>query len=140
MMWNGHCLKSWSSTQPTTAISVAEAEYYALVEGATRPIAMQSMLKEMGQVVNIEVQTDSSSAKSFASRKSLGKMRRIWGRIQAGHSGQKQIKAGHSGQGGGKDQDPEEIRKNRGQKKIVRGRHRVRKRGLFFALIWRRGR
>jgi hypothetical protein len=77
IMWNGHCLKSWSSTQPIQALSVAEAEYYALVEGATRGIGMQSMLSEMGHKVRIELQTDSSSAKSFASRKGLGKMRHL---------------------------------------------------------------
>ena len=37
IMLGKHCLKTWPSTQPTLALSVAEAEYYAIVEGAPMP-------------------------------------------------------------------------------------------------------
>jgi hypothetical protein len=78
VMLGKHCLRTWSSTQPVLALSVAEAEYYSIVEGATRCIGLQTMLKEMGVEVGILViSTDSSSAKSFASRRGLGKMRHI---------------------------------------------------------------
>ena len=57
---------------------LAEAEYYAMTEGSTRCLGLQTMLKEMGVEVGIVViSTDSSSAKSFASRRGLGKMRHI---------------------------------------------------------------
>ena len=56
---------------------IAEAEYYALVEGATRSLGLQSMMRELGLRKDIFLQTDSSAAKSFASQRGLGRMRRI---------------------------------------------------------------
>ena len=71
----GHTLRTWATTQPTVAMSSAEAEYYAMVEGATRGIGLRTMLSEMGVEVNVVViSTDSSSAKSFASQRGLKKM------------------------------------------------------------------
>ena len=32
-MMGGHCLKTWSSTQGAVALSSAEAEFYAMVDG-----------------------------------------------------------------------------------------------------------
>ena len=77
MIIGKHLLRSWSSTQPSIAMSSAEAEYYALVEGATRSLGLQSMMRELGLRKNIFVQTDSSAAKSFASQRGLGRMRHI---------------------------------------------------------------
>ena len=75
-----HCLKTWSNTQDAIAFSSCEAEYYALVEGATRALGLQSAAKELGvKVDDVEVQmnTDSSAAKSFASRRGSGRVRHI---------------------------------------------------------------
>ena len=77
-MLGQHCLRTWSSTQPAHALSVAAAEYYALAEGSTRCLGLQTMLKELGVEAGVVViSTDSSSAKSFASRRGLGRMRHI---------------------------------------------------------------
>ena len=35
----GHALGTWSATQPTVAMLSAEAEFYAMVEGATVALA-----------------------------------------------------------------------------------------------------
>ena len=77
MMIGRHLLRTRSSTQPSIAMSSAEAEYYALVEGATRSLGLQSMMRELGLKKNISLQTDSSAAKSFASQRGLGRMRHI---------------------------------------------------------------
>ena len=78
IMLGKHCLRTWSTTQPVHALSVAEAEYYAIIEGATRCLGLQTMLKEMGVEVGVlVVNTDSASAKSYASKRGLGKMRHI---------------------------------------------------------------
>ena len=66
------------------ALSSAEAEYYAMIDGVIRAIAIQAMCEEIGiQGVSgpISLRTDSSSAKSFASRRGLGKARHIQTRI-----------------------------------------------------------
>jgi hypothetical protein len=74
-----HCLKTWSSTQAPIALSSAEAEYYAMVEAATRCLGLRSMLSELGigVVGAIELHSDSSAARSFASRKGVGRMRHL---------------------------------------------------------------
>ena len=58
-------------------MSSAEAEYYALVEGAVRALGLQSMMRELGIEVDVVLATDSSAAKSFSSQRGLGRMRHI---------------------------------------------------------------
>ena len=43
-----HCLKAWCSTQGALALSSAEAEYYAMVEGVLRARGIQNVGKEIG--------------------------------------------------------------------------------------------
>ena len=71
-MIGGHCIKAWSHTQGPIALSSAEAEYYAMVEGAARAKGLQTLAKEIGLLGMdgpITLNTDSSAAKSFASRR-----------------------------------------------------------------------
>ena len=80
IMLGPHCLKTWSATQGAPALSSCEAEYYAAVEGATRALGMQTAAKEWGISAGdlvIEAATDSSGAKSFASRRGSGRVRHI---------------------------------------------------------------
>ena len=80
LMLGGHCLKTWSITQSSPALSSCEAEYYAVVDGASRALGMQTAAKELGVEVKdlvVEMATDSSGAKSFASRRGSGGIRHI---------------------------------------------------------------
>ena len=72
-----HPLRTWSSTRKVVATSSAEAELYSAVEGASRGLGLQSMLREMGVDASLELSTDSSSAKVFASTRGLGRMRHL---------------------------------------------------------------
>jgi hypothetical protein len=75
-----HCLKSWSVTQGPIALSSAEAEYYAMVDGVIKAMGVQTMCDEvgvMGMKGPIVLHTDSSAAKSFASRRGLGRARHV---------------------------------------------------------------
>ena len=79
-MIGGHCIKTWSATQQAYALSSAEAELYAMVEAVTRAKGLVNLAKELGfkgmsNVVRIG--TDSSAAKSFVSRRGLGRMRHL---------------------------------------------------------------
>ena len=79
-MIGNHCIKTWSSSQGAVALSSAEAEFYAMIEGATRAKGLTSLAKELGFANLIEVikmNTDSSAAKSFVNRRGLGKMKHI---------------------------------------------------------------
>jgi hypothetical protein len=94
IMLGEHCVKTWSSTQAPIALSSAEAEYYSMVEGATRAVGLASMLRELGVVVvgPIVLHSDASAARSFASRRGVGKMRHLEVRhlwLQAEVSGQR---------------------------------------------------
>lgn len=75
-----HCVKTWSTTQSSPALSSCEAEYYALVDGASRALGVQAAAKELGIGVEdlvLEAATDSSAAKSYASRRGAGRIRHI---------------------------------------------------------------
>jgi hypothetical protein len=77
VMLGRHCLKTWCLTQTAVALSSAEAEYYAMVEGATRGIGIKTMLEELGVCVKIVLATDSSAAKSLGSRRGTGRIRHL---------------------------------------------------------------
>ena len=75
-----HCIKTWCATQGAFALSSAEAELYAMVEGTTRAKGLLSLAKELGFISlgrGILLGTDSSAAKRFVCRRGLGKMRHL---------------------------------------------------------------
>jgi len=72
-----HCVKTWSSTQSTIALSSGEAEFYALIEGASRSLGIQSLMDDMGFDTNIILKSDSSSGRSISLRKGCGKVRHL---------------------------------------------------------------
>ena len=79
-MVGDHLIKSWSVSQGAYALSSAEAELYAMVEAVTRVKGLMTLAYEVGfrglsNVVHLG--TDSSAAKSFVSRRGLGKMRHL---------------------------------------------------------------
>eukprot|EP00973_Karenia_brevis_P037203 5129251-Karenia_brevis.AAC.1 len=79
-MLGSHCIKTWSASQGAHALSSAEAELYAMVEGVTRAKGLLSLAKEVGfgELSNeIKLGTDSRAAKSFVCRRGLGKMRHV---------------------------------------------------------------
>ena len=79
-MWGEHCWKTWSATQGAVALSSAEAEFYAMVDGTQRAKWAMTVARELGLKVGdteIVLGTDSSAAKSFVARRGLGRMRHI---------------------------------------------------------------
>jgi hypothetical protein len=82
VMLGKHCIKSWCSTQGAVALSSAEAEHYSVVEGVLRVRGLQNIGPEIGmdgseENVVVELLVDSSAAKSFASRRGVGKIRHM---------------------------------------------------------------
>ena len=76
-----HCVKTLSRTQGPIALSSAEAEYYSMVEGAIKAKGVQTVAREIGLLLNsnvpISLFTVSSAAKSFVSRRGLGRTRHV---------------------------------------------------------------
>ena len=80
LMLGSHCIRAWSSIQGAVALNSAEAEFYAMVEGALRGKGLVSLARELGfcdVTHTLKVLTDSSAAKSFVSRRGLGRMKHI---------------------------------------------------------------
>ena len=62
------------------ALSSAEAEFYAMVEGVIKLKGLASVAEELGlEVVDrvVELGKDSSAAKSFVARRGLGRMKHL---------------------------------------------------------------
>ena len=79
-MVGGHCIKTWSSTQGAYALSSAEAELYAMVEGVARAKGLESLARDLGDNCKnnaIKFGADSEAAKSFLCRRGPGKMRHL---------------------------------------------------------------
>ena len=75
-----HLIKTWSATQRAYALSSDEAELYAMVEAVTRAKGLVTLAYEVGfrGLCNmVRLSTDSSAAKSFVSRRGLGRMRHL---------------------------------------------------------------
>ena len=76
-MFGSHALKSWSTTQQVIALSSGEAEYYSMVKGGSMGLGIEAIAGDLGMSFGVNVKTDASAAKGIASRKGLGKVRRI---------------------------------------------------------------
>ena len=72
-----HVIKGGSSIQSALGLNVGEAEFYALVHGGAYGLGMQSFMRDLMVELDVVVESDSTSAKSFASRKGLGKQRHV---------------------------------------------------------------
>ena len=72
-----HTVKTSSWIQSTVALSSGESEFYALVKGAAYGLSIQALLKDWNVNVTLRVVSDSSAARSFASRRGLGKQRHV---------------------------------------------------------------
>ena len=73
----GSCLKSWSRTQKSRALSSGEAEYYALIGGAAEALGLQAVAHELGWDLEIRLFSDAKAARGMAARRGLGKTRHI---------------------------------------------------------------
>ena len=74
-MHGRHCLRTSSTLQSLTTLSVAESEFYALIKGASAILGLQSLFADWGLQVSVEVQSDSTSAKSMVDRKGIAKVK-----------------------------------------------------------------
>ncbi len=75
--WGQHMIKSWSSTQQVVALSSGEAEFYAVLKGATQTKGAIAMFVDWGVKLDGIVKTDASAAIGITHRVGLGKTRHI---------------------------------------------------------------
>ena len=58
-------------------MTVAQSEFYALIKGSSAVLGLQSLFADWGLQITVEVQSDSTSAKSMADRKGVAKVKHM---------------------------------------------------------------
>ena len=86
-----HRVKTTSNLQTAIGLNVSEAECYALCHGSAHGLGFQAYLADLSIPLPLEKESDSTSAKSLASRKGLGKQRHVQTRY---HRLQDQVASG----------------------------------------------
>ena len=76
-MLGAHCLKHWSSTQPTIALSSGEAELAGLSRGATHALGFRHLARDLGWDFKITIFSDAIAALGIARRRGAGKIRHL---------------------------------------------------------------
>ena len=76
-MLGSHCLKAWSSTQPTVSLSSGEAEFYGLVKASGIGLGFKALLEDFGRELPVTVWTDSSAAIGVVGRQGFGRLRHL---------------------------------------------------------------
>ena len=77
MQWGNATLTAWSRTQQTVSLSSAEAELYALTTGVAEGMVTKHLLQELGHEGILMNHVDSQSAKAWASKRGLGRMKHV---------------------------------------------------------------
>ena len=78
-MHGKHTLTAWSVTQAVQALSSGEAELYAILRGTVELLGMAATAEELGFAFKLapRLGSDSSAARSVASRHGLGKLKHL---------------------------------------------------------------
>ena len=71
------CNSQHGHEQQTVSLSSAEAELYALATGVAEGMVTKHFLQELGHKVILMNHVDSQSAKAWASKRGLGRMKRV---------------------------------------------------------------
>ena len=76
-MLDGRCVKHWSKTQSTIALSSGEAELHGIAAGISHGLGLQSLARDLGFTMGIRVHTDATAALGICRRRGLGKIRHL---------------------------------------------------------------
>ena len=76
-MIGSHCVRHWSTTQTTIALSSAEAELHGIAKGAAQGIGLKSLARELGIELEVLILTDAAAAIGIARRRGLGRIRHL---------------------------------------------------------------
>jgi hypothetical protein len=76
-MRGNHCIKHWSTTQSTVALSSGEAELGGICRGASIGLGLQSLAMDLGILLDREILTDATAAIGICRRRGLGKIRHL---------------------------------------------------------------
>ena len=71
------CVRQLSKTQSTISLSSGEPELHGIAYGASKALGIQSLMRDMGWSLPIQLWSDATAAIGIARRKGLGKMRHL---------------------------------------------------------------
>jgi len=77
LMLGQHCIKGYSTTQATVALSSGEAELYAMTKGASQALGIISLAADFGIVLSGMIHCDAAAALGIVNRQGLGKLRHV---------------------------------------------------------------
>ncbi len=77
IMMGKHCIKTYSKTQSTIALSSAEAELYAVVRGTQETMGILSIINDYGRIAKPVIRCDASAAIAIVRRSGLGKTKHV---------------------------------------------------------------
>ena len=73
----GQCLKHYTTTQSTIALSSGEAELHGISKGFSNVLGIQALARDLGFDYNIRVHSDAAAAIGIARRRGLGRIRHL---------------------------------------------------------------
>ena len=77
VLWGGGMLKAWSKTLTTLCLSSGESELAALAKGAAEGLGVQSIMRDFGMEIRVEMHSDATAAIGIAQRQGLGRIRHV---------------------------------------------------------------
>ena len=77
ILWGKAMLKVWSRTQTLIALSSGESELAAVTKASAEALGIQSVLKDFGHDVCLEVHSDATAAIGIVKRQGLGRVRHL---------------------------------------------------------------
>ena len=102
-MVGGHAVKHTNNLQKGTGLNVFECEYFGLTHGAAHGLGLRSYMADLRFEMSLEILSESSAARAFASRRGLGRQRHVqtrylWlqERVAAGHLSIQKVKTTHN--------------------------------------------
>ena len=77
LMRGGHCIRHWSTTQTTVALSSGEAELTGICKGAATAIGLCAVARDLGIKLKIVLKSDATAALGMSRRLGIGKVRHL---------------------------------------------------------------
>ena len=79
---SGNWIYSYSRTQKSVTLSSTEAEYIALVSGASEGLLVKAVLEHLtGETVELKVYSDNTSCVAVAQKEGVGRIKHLDGRL-----------------------------------------------------------
>ena len=76
-MHGDHCIRHWSSTKTTLAMSSGEAELGGLCKGGAHGLGLRSVAADLGFAWSLKMFTDATAAMGMSRRLGIGKIRHL---------------------------------------------------------------